>query len=87
MACSSVRWLGIHPSELLALGVNTVPLTEFDLSKLMALEARPYMTGAFLRELGIMRAGKAEIESVYSSSGRFLAATYLPCKIKGNDYI
>ncbi|KAK9306459.1 hypothetical protein QLX08_002842 [Tetragonisca angustula] len=87
LACSSVRWLGIHPSELLALGVNTVPLTEFDLSKLMALEARPYMTGAFLRELGIMRAGKAEIESVYSSSGRFLAATYLPCKIKGNDYI
>ncbi|KAF3420677.1 hypothetical protein E2986_02238 [Frieseomelitta varia] len=87
LVCSNVRWLGIHPSELLALGVNTVPLTEFDLSKLMALEARPYMTGAFLRELGIMRAGKAEIENVYSSSGRFLAATYLPCKIKGNDYI
>ncbi|XP_033348911.1 meiotic recombination protein W68 [Bombus vosnesenskii] len=87
LACSKVRWLGIHPSELLALGVNTVPLTEFDFSRLMALEGRPYMTDAFRKELEIMRTGKAEIENVYSSSGRFLAATYLPCKIKGNDYI
>ncbi|CAK9814978.1 Meiotic recombination protein SPO11 [Anthophora plagiata] len=87
LACPTVRWLGIHPSELLALGVNTVPLTEFDLSKLLALETRPYMTDAFLRELRMMRCGKAEIESVSSFSGKFLAATYLPCKIKGDDYI
>ncbi|CAK9799161.1 Meiotic recombination protein SPO11 [Anthophora quadrimaculata] len=87
LACPSVRWLGIHPSELLALGVNTVPLTEFDLSKLLALESRPYMTDAFLRELRVMRSGKAEIESVSSFSGKFLAATYLPCKIKGDDYV
>ncbi|CAK9828508.1 Meiotic recombination protein SPO11 [Anthophora retusa] len=87
LACPSVRWLGIHPSELLALGVNTVPLTEFDLSKLLALESRPYMTDAFLRELRVMRSGKAEIESVSSFSGKFLAATYLPCKIKGDDYL
>ncbi|XP_061937950.1 meiotic recombination protein W68 isoform X2 [Apis cerana] len=87
LVCSNVRWLGIHPSELLALGVNTAPLTEFDLSKLAALEARPYVTGTFLRELGVMRKlGKAEIENV-SSSRKFLVSTYLPCKIKGNDYI
>ncbi|XP_006614168.2 meiotic recombination protein W68 [Apis dorsata] len=87
LACSNVRWLGIHPSELLALGVNTAPLTEFDLSKLTALEGRPYMTDAFLREVGAMRKlGKAEIENV-SSSRKFLVSTYLPCKIKGNDYV
>ncbi|KOC62684.1 Meiotic recombination protein SPO11 [Habropoda laboriosa] len=87
LACPSVRWLGIHPSELLALGVNTVPLTEFDLSKLLALECRPYMRDAFLRELRVLRTGKAEIESVSSFLGKFLAATYLPCKIKGDDYV
>ncbi|XP_026299488.1 meiotic recombination protein W68 [Apis mellifera] len=87
LACSNVRWLGVHPSELLALGVNTAPLTEFDLSKLTALEGRPYTTAAFLGELGVMRKlGKAEIENV-SSSRKFLVSTYLPCKIKGNDYV
>lgn len=87
LVCSNVRWLGVHPSELLALGVNTAPLTEFDLSKLTALEGRPYTTAAFLGELGVMRKlGKAEIENV-SSSRKFLVSTYLPCKIKGNDYV
>nr|XP_033334674.1 meiotic recombination protein SPO11 [Megalopta genalis] len=87
LACPNVRWLGVHPSELVGLGVNTIPLTEFDLSKLSAIEGRPYMTEAFLGELRIMRAGKAEIENVSSFARRFLIATYLPCKIKGDDYI
>ncbi|XP_078051345.1 meiotic W68 [Augochlora pura] len=87
LACPNVRWLGVHPSELVGLGVNTVPLTEYDLSKLNAIEGRPYMTEALLGELRIMRAGKAEIENVSSFSRRFLAATYLPCKIKGDDCI
>lgn len=87
MACPNARWLGVHPSELLAFGVSTIPLTEFDLSKLATIETRPYMTEAILKELRAMRMGKAEIENVSSFSGRFLTATYLPCKIKGNDYI
>lgn len=87
LACSNVRWLGVHPSELQALAVNTVPLTEFDSSKLTALQARSYMTPKLLRELEIMRSGKAEIENVFSSSRKFLVAAYLPCKIKGDDYI
>ncbi|XP_076669899.1 meiotic W68 isoform X2 [Andrena cerasifolii] len=87
LACPNVRWLGIHPSELLGLGVSTVPLTDSDLLKLAAIESRPYMNEAFLRELGTMKTGKAEIENVSSFSRKFLAATYLPCKIKGNDYI
>ncbi|KZC12973.1 PREDICTED: meiotic recombination protein SPO11 [Dufourea novaeangliae] len=87
LACPNVRWLGIHPSELVALGVSTVPLTEFDLSKLIAIKGRPYMNDAFLKELELMRTGKAEIEGLSSFSRRFLSATYLPCKIKGGDYI
>ncbi|XP_076291939.1 meiotic W68 [Lasioglossum baleicum] len=87
LACPNVRWLGVHPSELVALGVNTIPLTEYDLSKLNAIEGRPYMTETFLRELRIMRTGKAEIENVSSFSRKFLSVTYLPCKIKGSDYI
>ncbi|XP_017754894.1 PREDICTED: meiotic recombination protein W68 [Eufriesea mexicana] len=87
LACSNVRWLGVHPSELQALAVNRVPLTEFDFSKLTALQARPYMTPELLRELEIMRSGKAEIENVCSTSRKFLVAAYLPCKIKGDDYI
>ncbi|XP_076243955.1 meiotic W68 [Calliopsis andreniformis] len=87
LACPNANWLGVHPSELLGLGVSTMPLTEFDLSKLAAVEARPYITEAILKELKVMRMGKAEIENVSSFSGKFLTATYLPCKIKGHDYI
>nr|XP_031850153.1 meiotic recombination protein SPO11 [Nomia melanderi] len=87
LACPNVRWLGIRPSELVALGVNTVPLSESDLSKLIAIEGRPYINEAFLGELRIMRMGKAEIENVSSFSRKFLSATYLPCKIMGGDYI
>nr|XP_003707764.1 PREDICTED: meiotic recombination protein SPO11 [Megachile rotundata] len=87
LVCPNVRWLGIHPSELQPLGVNTIPLTEFDLSKLTAIESRPYMTPRFFKELEIMRKGKAEIENVSSFSRKFLTSMYLPCKIKGQDYI
>ncbi|XP_076758419.1 meiotic W68 [Xylocopa sonorina] len=87
LACPNVRWLGVHPSELIALGVNTISLTEFDLSKLVALKKRTYMTDAIINELEIMKNGKAEIENVSSFSGKFLIDTYLPCKLKGDNYI
>ncbi|XP_017878377.1 meiotic recombination protein W68 [Ceratina calcarata] len=87
LVCPNARWLGIHPSELLALGVNTVPLTAIDLSRLTSLEGKPYMTNAILKELEVMRNGKAEIENLSPSSRKFLVATYLTCKIKGDDCI
>lgn len=87
LVCPKVRWLGILPSELIVLGAKIIPLTEIDLAKLRAIEARPYVSEALSRQLKILRKGKAEIEAVSSFSKNFLTATYLPYKIDGHDYI
>ncbi|KAI4504858.1 hypothetical protein M0802_000408 [Mischocyttarus mexicanus] len=87
LICPAIRWLGIHPSELGVLGVKTSPLSKRDLSKLTSIKSRSYMTETLLRQMRIMRNGKAEIEAVSSFCRNFLTATYLPWKIKGNDYI
>lgn len=88
LACPGVRWLGIHPSELLKLGIREIlPLNKFDLRKLKSIENRPYATEDFLKELQLMRRGKSEIELLSNLSKNFLTNVYLPSKIKGKDYI
>lgn len=88
MVCPNARWLGILPSELIALGAKTIPLAEADLAKLRSIETRTYVNEAISKQLGVLRnGGKAEIEAVSSFSKNFLTATYLPYKIDGQDYI
>lgn len=87
LACPKARWLGIHPSELIALGAKTIPLNEADLVKLRSIAARSYVNETVSKQLSILRKGKAEIEAVSSISKNFLTATYLSYKINGQDYI
>ncbi|XP_028049570.1 meiotic recombination protein W68 [Monomorium pharaonis] len=87
LACPNARWLGIYPSELVAIGAKTIPLTETDLVKLKSIESRSYTNEAISKQLTILRKGKAEIEAVSSFSKNFLTETYLPYKINGQDYI
>ncbi|EFN87858.1 meiotic recombination protein SPO11 [Harpegnathos saltator] len=87
LTCPNARWLGIFPTELIALGAKTVPLSEADLAKLRSIEARAYVNEAISKQLSVLRKGKAEIEAVSTLSTNFLTATYLPYKIDGLDYI
>jgi len=86
LVCPNVRWLGIHPSELIYLKAKTIPLTKADLTKLKSIEARTYINETISKQLGILRKGKAEIEAV-TVLKNFFTASYLPCKIHGKDYI
>jgi len=87
LACRNARWLGIHPSELTALGARTIPPTEADLAKLRSIEGRSYVDEAMSKQLSVLRSGKAEIETISSVAKNFLTRTYLPYKIDRRDYI
>lgn len=86
LACPNARWLGIHPSELIIFGVKTISLTKADFVKLKSIETRTYVNDAILKELNILRKGKADIEAL-SFTKNFLTATYLPYKINGTKCI
>ena len=86
LACQSVRWIGIHPSDLEpnALQTPRIPLTPSELAKLNSIQSRPYVDECFSRELDIMRKGKAEIEAIGNDS---FISHYLGEKIRNNDFI
>ncbi|XP_011871069.1 PREDICTED: meiotic recombination protein SPO11 [Vollenhovia emeryi] len=86
LACPNARWLGIHPSELIPLGVKTIPLTRADLAKLRTIEARNYVNEDMSKQLNILQKGKAEIEAL-SSFPNSLTAMYLSNKVRRKDYI
>lgn len=43
LACPSVRWLGIHPSDIRLLGIQHKNLAEMDTRRLSHLISRPYV--------------------------------------------
>ncbi|XP_050452631.1 meiotic recombination protein W68 [Cataglyphis hispanica] len=87
LACPNARWLGIHPSESVILGMRTNSLTKTDFVKLRSIESRTYVNDDISKELSILRKGKADIEALSSFTKNFLTATYLPYKIDGKKYI
>lgn len=86
LACPNARWLGIHPSESIIFGVKTISLTKIDFAKLKSIETRTCVNDAILKELNILRKGKADIEA-FSFTQNFLTSTYLPYKINSKKYI
>ncbi|XP_072757790.1 meiotic recombination protein W68 [Anoplolepis gracilipes] len=88
LACPNARWLGIHPSESIILGMKTISLTKTDCVKLRSIESRTCINDVISKELRILRKGKANIEALYSPfTKNFLTAKYLPCKIDGKKFI
>ncbi|XP_019883212.2 meiotic recombination protein W68 [Camponotus floridanus] len=86
LACPNARWLGIHPSESIIFGVKTISLTKVDFVKLKSIETRTCVNDTILKELNILRKGKADIEA-FSFTQNFLTTTYLPYKINSEKYI
>lgn len=87
LACTSARWVGVHPSDVEGMKVPVLPLTDNDKKILDSLKSRLVNHIAVLRQLVLMEKGKAEIESIAQLSPDFLVKTYLPEKITNNLFI
>lgn len=48
LACPAVRWLGIHPSDIKRLSIDSQPMSPADVHKANHLLARPYAKGNVL---------------------------------------
>ncbi|XP_017013866.2 meiotic recombination protein W68 [Drosophila takahashii] len=81
----SLRWIGLHPSEITALGTGAVALVAGDNKKINDLLARSDLEPGVRQELRMLQDVqlKAEIESVID----FLADDYIPNKINRNLFL
>ncbi|XP_017093556.2 meiotic recombination protein W68 [Drosophila bipectinata] len=81
----ALRWMGLHPSEIPALGRGAVALGTGDNKKINDLLARTSLEAGVRQELRMLQEVqlKAEIESVIG----FLSEDYIPNKIKRNLFL
>lgn len=81
----SLRWIGLHPSEIPALGTGAVALVAGDNKKINDLLARGDLEPGVRQELRMLQdiQLKAEIESVID----FLTDDYIPNKINRNLFL
>ncbi|XP_017123236.1 meiotic recombination protein W68 [Drosophila elegans] len=81
----SLRWIGLHPSEIPALGTGAVALGTGDNKKINDLLARKDLEPGVRQELRMLQDVqlKAEIESVID----FLTDDYIPNKINRNLFL
>ncbi|XP_016988116.1 meiotic recombination protein W68 [Drosophila rhopaloa] len=81
----SLRWIGLHPSEIPALGTGAVALGTGDNKKINDLLARNDLEPGVRQELRMLQDVqlKAEIESVID----FLTDDYIPNKINRNLFL
>ncbi|GJQ85645.1 Spo11 [Trypoxylus dichotomus] len=90
LALPSLRWIGIHPKEIISLNITRQSLTQPDKRKIRSLLMRPYMDSVpkIREELEVMlqRDFKAEIEGVMKGNN-YLRNFYIPGKLCAQDFI
>ncbi|XP_034476056.1 meiotic recombination protein W68 isoform X1 [Drosophila innubila] len=81
----TLRWIGLHPSEIDKVSSTAVALTKYDNKKLDDLLSRKDLSFSIRQELCTLQQSqlKAEIESVID----FLSPYYLPTKINRNLFL
>lgn len=91
LAVPSIRWLGVHPSDISRLGAPGLALSPRDVAKTRDLLGRPYCeTNAALRhQLQLLQDNglKTEIEGIGTMSQAYLTDRYIPHKICAKDFI
>ncbi|XP_077301054.1 meiotic W68 [Arctopsyche grandis] len=91
LAVPSLRWLGIHPSDIAKLSSPSLPLSSKDVSKCKDLMDRPYCLpgSALASQIQILldQNQKAEIEGIGTMSQAYLTDRYIPHKICAKDLI
>ncbi|XP_055708914.1 meiotic recombination protein W68 [Phlebotomus papatasi] len=83
LAVPSIKWIGLHPSDLKIKQITTLKLTSSDQKRLNDILSRHYLTPSVAEELRILRENgvKAEIEGLYTLSDNYIIDEYLIDKI------
>ncbi|GAB0094444.1 meiotic recombination protein SPO11 [Sergentomyia squamirostris] len=86
LAVPEIKWIGVHPSDLLNLKLPTLKMTPNDFRKIQLILNRSYVTGRVAQELRILQEGgvKGEIESLYTLSDNYFIDEYLRDKMRNN---
>lgn len=87
LACPAIRWLGLHPSEVQRLRMQTIPLSRLDCLKLTSLLARSYMNDSLRYELDIMKLGKQDLEAAPYFLQSRQTIHYIRQKIETRQYL
>lgn len=80
LAVPDIQWIGLRPSDISRLGLQTLPLTVRDERLIRNMLQRPYISETVCSELQVLLQieRKAEIESLSISSPAYLVETFLP---------
>lgn len=78
-----MEWLGVHPTDISVLCLNTIPMTHHDQKKTTSLIERAYINEDIKQELRILQRldKKCEIESLNVLAKNFLVDQYIPRKV------
>jgi meiotic recombination protein SPO11 len=89
LAIPSIRWIGVHSSDIQQFQLPTLQLTSEDESKLKDILKRPYMNEAFHHQIHLMLSMrlKAEIEGFSAIDMNYLIDEYIPMKIGDNIFL
>lgn len=91
LAVPALKWLGVHPSDISELNINSSPLSDSDKRRSEHLIARPYFSEGSLtrKELKtLLEIGKkSEIEDIAKISNGYLTDVYIPMKILSDQLI
>lgn len=89
LAIPNLRWIGIHPSEIISLNITHTPLNDRDRNRIKNILKRSYANQYqwLQKELNILLENnfKAEIEGVIKSNN-YLTDFYLINKVCSQDY-
>ncbi|XP_059617239.1 meiotic recombination protein W68 [Phlebotomus argentipes] len=86
LAVPHIKWIGVHPSDLVTLNIPKQRLTSEDRKKIRDIMKRFYLTASVKEELKILDENglKAEIEGLYEFSNNYIIDEYITNKIKNN---
>lgn len=89
LAIPSIRWIGVYPSEIKQLNLQSLPLTKEDICRLDSMMKRSYISKKIFKELIVLKKTlrKTEVEAVMSSGIVDWIDSYLSNKIQNGMFI
>ncbi|XP_050439053.1 meiotic recombination protein SPO11 [Adelges cooleyi] len=85
-----IKWLGVHPSDIVSLNLPTTPLSVLDRLKIESLLKRPYIRSnhQILQQLLALKYlnKKAEIESLTTFTSSYLTGVYIKEKLLSHEF-
>lgn len=89
LAIPSIQWIGVYPSEIKNLNLQSLPLTKDDVYRINDMIKRPYINTKIYQELLVLQntKQKTEVEALTSSGIGDWIDSYLLNKIQSGTFI